>query len=597
MREQISLLRQAMKRAGADACLVPTSDYHGSEYVDGFFKARRFLTGFTGSAGTAVVTQDFAGLWTDGRYFIQAAKQLEGSGIVLEKMGQEGVPTVQEFLADTLKEGQTLAFDGRVVDLSTAERLNAVMEEKGVKIRMDLDLPGEIWTDRPALSRKKAWLMSEEQAGESRRSKLTRLRKAMKEAGADVHLIPSLDDIAWLFNIRGGDVHCNPVVLSYAAVEAEKAILFVQEGVVDEADAAALAADGVELRPYDSFYDYAASLNPESCVWFDPQKANAAMVGRLPAQIRSLRRVSPIVLWKAQKNPVEMDAIRRAHVKDGVAMTKFICWFHKNVGKIKMTEISASDYLESLRREQEGFLDLSFDTISAYGANAAMAHYSATEESNAEVLPRGFLLVDSGAQFTDGTTDVTRTMAAGELTEEEKLHYTLVLAGHIRLAMARFPEGVRGLNLDVLARGPLWQRGLDYNHGTGHGVGFVLNVHEAPNGFRWRVVPERMDSAVLTEGMLTSDEPGYYEEGSHGIRTENLMLCVEDGQTAYGRFLKFETVTLCPIDKEPILPELLTDEEIGWLNDYHARVRAVIGPHLTEEERAWLEEATSPLTR
>lgn len=593
-RNEIAALRGAMEQADITWYLVPTSDFHGSEYVDGFFKVRRWLTGFTGSAGTALVGPGGAWLWTDGRYFVQAEAQLAGSGVTLMKMREPGVPTIEEFLAEHLKEGDVLGFDGRVVSCREAEKLKAVTDEAGAVMAVAQDLAEEVWKDRPALSRGAARLMPEELAGESRAHKLARLREEMKKAGVQVHLIPTLDDIAWLFNVRGSDVHCNPVVLSYAAVEEEHAYLFVQDGVFGAAEQAALEADGVQLRPYDSFYEYISALPETAGVWYDPARANAAMVMRLKAGMNVAAQPGPVTAWKAAKNEVEMDGIRRAHEKDGVAMTKFLCWFDRNVGKIPMTEISVSDHLESLRRAQEGCLDLSFDTISAYGPNAAMPHYSATPEHDAVIEPKGFYLVDSGAQFAEGTTDITRTVACGPLTEEEKLHYTLVLQGHIRLAMARFPQGVRGENLDVLARGPLWEHGLTYNHGTGHGVGHVLNVHEGPQRISWQITPG-LESAPLTVGMLTSDEPGYYEAGSHGIRTENLMLCVADRETEYGPFLKFETVTLCPIDLRPVVPGILKADEVAWLNEYHERVRRVIGPQLEPDERAWLEEAARPL--
>ena len=594
--ERLSRLREEMGKRGIDAYLVPTSDYHGSEYVGDYFKVRTWLSGFTGSAGTLLVEKDKAGLWTDGRYFVQAQAQLSGSGITLQRMGVEGVPDIPQYLQESLKKGQKVSFDGRVVDVNSARKWKTLLEEKGIIMEPGEDLAAKIWEDRPALSKEPAWFLEEAYAGEGRKSKLARLRRAMEQEAADVHLLTGLDDIAWLFNIRGNDVHCNPVVLSYAAVLREACILFVQDGVLSEDMINTLSEDSIEVRPYGSFYEYVKGLPSESRVWYDPDKLNYAAFESLPCGTH-IEKVSPVMGFKAVKNETEMANIRKAHVKDGIAMTRFVYWFKNHVGKIPMTEISVSEYLLSLRKEQEGFLDLSFDTISAYKENGAMCHYSATEESNREIRPEGFLLVDSGGQYREGTTDITRTMAAGPLTEEERLHYTLVLKGMIRLAQARFIYGCRGLNLDYLARGPLWQYGLDYNHGTGHGVGFLLNVHEPPNGFRWKVVPERNDSAVLEEGMLTSDEPGYYEEGSHGIRTENLLLCRKGEKTAYGQFMEFETVTLCPIDKEPIVLSLMEEEELAWLNAYHKKVYDAIAPYLDEEETRWLKRATAPLFR
>ena len=596
-RTELALIREEMKKRGIDAYLVPTADFHGSEYVGDYFKVRAWISGFTGSAGTVVVTEEKAGLWTDGRYFVQAASQLEGSGIDLYRMGEEGVPDVETFLAETLQEGQKLAFDGRVMDISFARRLRERLEQKGVSVLPKEDLAETVWKDRPSLSRKPAWFLDTAYAGESRKEKLERLRRAMEKEGANIHLLTALDDIAWLFNIRGGDVHCNPVVLAYGAVEKEQAFLFVQDGVFTKEMEEELKKDRIFLRPYGEFYQYVSAMDKADCVWYDPEKCNYQVYETLPAGIRKVEKTSPVMAFKAVKNETEMEHIRIAHRKDGVAMTRFVYWFKKNVGKIPMTEISVSDHLLSLRQEQEGFLDLSFDTISAYGEHGAMCHYSATPESDKEIQPKGFYLVDSGGQYLDGTTDITRTIAAGPLTEEEKLHYTLVLKGMIRLAGARFLHGCRGLNLDYLARGPLWQYGLDYNHGTGHGVGYLLNVHEPPNGFRWKIVPERNDSAVLEEGMLTSDEPGYYEEGSHGIRTENLLLCRKGEKTSYGQFMWFEPVTLCPIDTEGIDLSLMDEEELQWLNEYHKKVFKIISPYLEKEEAQWLKEVTAPLSK
>ncbi|MBQ5951876.1 MAG: aminopeptidase P family protein [Lachnospiraceae bacterium] len=593
-RRQVKAMRRAMNKRGITWYLVPTSDDHGSEYVDGFFKTRAWLTGFTGSAGTALVGPAGTWLWTDGRYFVQAEEELRGRAVTLMKMREEGVPTIEDFLAQYLYDNDVLGFDGRLLSCREAEGYVAAAKRAGAAVVMDADLASEAWEDRPAMSKNPAWFMTAEEAGESREKRLARLRIAMREEGATVHLIPSLDDIAWLFLMRGSDVRCNPVVLSYAAVEEKKAYLFVQDGVVSAEDAAALAADGVTLRPYAEFYDYIAALPRSARVWYDPARANAGMVTRLKKGMGFVTKASPIQLWKACKNHVEMDRIRLAHEKDGAAMVKFLCWLQDNKGKIPMTELSLAEKLDSLRSEQEGFLDLSFGTISAYGPNAAMPHYCATPEKFSEVKRKGFYLVDSGAQYREGTTDITRTVAMGRLTKEEKLHYTLVLKGHIGLATARFPQGVRGLTLDAFARRPLWDMGLDYNHGTGHGVGYVLNVHEGPNNIRWMLAPGG-ESAQILEGMLTSNEPGYYEPGSHGIRTENLVLCVKDEKTAYGQFLRFETVTLCPIDLTPVLPELLTQEEKDWLNAYHARVREVLSPRLTEHERAWLKKATKAI--
>ncbi|RHP32445.1 aminopeptidase P family protein [Lachnotalea sp. AF33-28] len=595
VQENLNRLRALMSEKQVDAYMVPTSDYHESEYVGGYFKTRAWMTGFTGSAGTLIVSQQEAGLWTDGRYFIQAETQLKGSGITLYRMGNEGVPTVFEFLENTVPEGGCLGFDGRVVNAALGKGLEDAMKKKGARIAWEEDLCGQIWTDRPALSAEKAYLLKEEYTGCSMADKLAGLRMAMKEKGADIHLNTCLDDIAWLFNMRGNDIPYNPVVLSYAAVTMTEAVLFVQDGVLGEDIARELEKNCVTVRPYEAVYDYVKQI-PETCrVLLDKSRTNYAICSGISSAVKILDEKSPVMLAKAVKNPVEVDNERNAHKKDGVAVTKFIYWLKQNIGKTEITEISASDYLEELRRQQENFVELSFDTIAAYKDNAAMCHYSATPESSRTLKPEGFLLVDSGGQYLEGTTDITRTIALGALTKEEIRSFTLVLKGMIRLAKAKFLYGCRGLNLDYLARGPLWEHGMDYNHGTGHGVGYMLNVHEAPNGFRWKVVPERDDSCILEEGMITSNEPGYYEAGQYGIRTENLIVCKKAEKNEYGQFMEFETLTLAPIDRDAIDVSLLDEEELEWLNDYHRRVYEELSPCLDAAEAAWLKEATEKL--
>ena len=591
IQERLNSLRTLMRERGMDAYLVPTADFHESEYVGDYFKCRSFMTGFTGSAGTLVVTLEDAALWVDGRYFVQAGNQLKGSSVRLMKMGEEGVPEISDFIIDTVKEGGCLGFDGRVVDSFTGLELEKRLDEKGASVKYQEDLIDQVWTDRPALSARPVWILKEEFAGKSASEKLSDLRGEMKKAGASVHVLTSLDDIAWLLNIRGDDVRCNPVVLSYLAVTGTEAFLFINPQVLDQETEAYLKGLGITLKPYDEIYEYIKTLQNEK-VLLETARVNYAIIRGLDSSNEIINQMNPTVLAKAVKNPVEIENMKKAHIKDGVVMARFACWLKKNIGKIPMDEISLEKKLDSMRFETEGNLGLSFDTISAYGANAAMCHYSATEETNTPVESRGFYLVDSGGQYYEGTTDITRTFAMGPLTKEEKEHYTLVLISMLRLGDVKFPYGARGLTLDYAARQVFWDRGLNFNHGTGHGVGYLLNVHERPVGIRWKMVPERMDSCVLEPGMISSDEPGIYIEGSHGIRTENLMLCVKREKNEYGQFLGFEYLTCAPIDLDGVEKSLMTDHDVELLNRYHAHVYETLSPYLEGEEKEWLKEAT-----
>lgn len=591
MNDRLKKLRTIMSEKGIDVYLIPTSDFHESEYVGAHFKCREFLTGFTGSAGTAVVTQKEAGLWTDGRYFVQAARQLEGSGFTLRKMGQEGVPTVNEYLEQAMPQGGVLGFDGRVVNSSLGQELEELLETKQVSFSYEEDLVGGIWEKRPSLSAEPVWILDEKYTGKPASQKIEELRKAMKEEHADVHVLTTLDDIVWLLNIRGGDVPHNPVVLSYVVVTETECFLFINEETLDDRLKAYLKGLQVTVKPYDHIYQFVKSFHRQR-VLLERSRVNYAIVNNLDSSNKIIDRMNPTVMAKAVKNPVEIENERLAHIKDGVAVTKFMYWLKKNVGTIPMTEISVSDYLQSLRKEQEGYLEDSFNTISAYGENAAMCHYSATPESNKTIEPKGLYLVDSGGQYYEGTTDITRTIAMGPLTDEEKEHFTLVAMSMLRLGHARFLYGCRGLSLDYAARQPLWERGLNYDHGTGHGVGYLLNVHERPNGIRYKMVLERMDSAVIEEGMICSDEPGLYIEGSHGIRTENLIVSKKAEKNSYGQFMEFEFLTFVPIDLDALDRSLMEKRDIQYLNAYHRQVYEKISPYLTEEERQWLKEAT-----
>ena len=550
--ERLTALREEMKRRSIDIYVVPTADFHESEYVGEHFKARKFITGFTGSAGTAVITLKEAGLWTDGRYFVQAEKQLEGSTVTLYRMAEEGVPTVEEFVKDKLPQGGCIGFDGRTVNGAWGEKFVAIAEEKKGSLFVGEDLINLIWTDRPELSKAPLFILEEKYSGKSTAEKIKDVRAKMAEEGADVHILTSLCDIAWLLNIRGGDIQSVPVVLSYLVLTRDQCIWFLQEEVVDDTIRAYLKENHIETRPYDDIYTYVPTIPESAVVLMNKSSVNYRICSELNKNIQVINKPNPTELMKAVKNPVEVDNTRLAHVKDGVAVTKFMYWLKTNIGKIPMTEISASDYLEARRREQENFIDLSFTTISAYGANAAMMHYSATPESNTKLKPEGFLLVDSGGHYYEGTTDITRTFVLGPISDEMKQHFTAVCRSNMKLANAKFLYGACGLNLDILARGPLWDMGIDYKCGTGHGVGYILNVHEGPNGFRWKIVPERHDSGVLEEGMITTDEPGVYLEGKYGIRTENELVCHKAEKNEYGQFMEFEFLTFVPIDVDGI---------------------------------------------
>ncbi|MCD8103715.1 MAG: aminopeptidase P family protein [Lachnospiraceae bacterium] len=590
--ERIEALRVRMAEAGVDAYLVPTDDFHGSEYVGDYFKCREYITGFTGSAGTAVITRDQAGLWTDGRYFIQAAEQLAGSQVTLYKMGEPGVPTVQEFLEEQLGTGSCLGFDGRAVSTEEAGELSRLMEGKQGSICGGLDLIGEIWTDRPPLPSAAVMELDEKWTGESRASRIARVRASLTEQGADLFVLTSLDDIAWMLNIRGGDIHCCPVVLSYLVMSADEILLFVNEKSFPDKVRHALEVDGVRLLPYHAVYEYVSGISAGKKLLLSRNKANSRLTSLIPDGVTVLDRENPTLRFKAVKTLTEVENERAAHIKDGVALTKFIYWLKKNVGKISMTELGAEEKLYELRSAQENFMGNSFDPIISYGPHAAIVHYSATPQTDVPIEPKGLLLADTGGQYLEGTTDVTRTIVMGPVTDEEKLYFTAVLRGTLSLAAAKFRYGASGLNLDYLARGPLWALGKDFNHGTGHGVGYFLNVHEGPNSFHWKKTPTRRADTVFEEGMITSDEPGYYVEGAFGIRHENLLVCVKDQETECGQFMRFEHLTMAPFDLDAVVPEQMTAPERELLNAYHAQVYEKLSPSLDEEERQWLREAT-----
>lgn len=580
-----------MKEKKIDAYLVATDDFHGSEYVGDYFKCRKYITGFTGSAGTAIITQDMAGLWTDGRYFIQAADQLRDTTIELFKSGEPGVPTVHQFLNDKLEEGMCLGFDGRTVSAREAEELQELLQEKHITFSVNDDLIGEIWEDRPVLSCEPVMELDIRWTGKSRADKIAEIREQMKAKEADTFILTSLDDIAWLLNIRGNDIHCCPVVLSYLVMMENELRLYANAAAFSEEIRSNLEADGVKIYPYDDVYSYVQSISSDKKVLLSRANVNSRLVSNIPSEVTILDEPNLTLLPKAVKNETEMENERIAHIKDGVAVTKFIHWLKKNVTRTTITELSTAEKLYQFRSEQEHFLGDSFDPIIAYGTHAAIVHYSATEATDIPLEARGMVLADTGGHYLEGTTDITRTIVLGPVTAKEKKFFTAVLRGNLNLAAAKFKYGCTGLNLDYLARGPLWELGEDYNHGTGHGVGYLLNVHEGPNSFRWKNLPGN-PAPVLEEGMITSDEPGYYLENEFGIRHENLVLCKKAEKTSFGQFMCFEPLTMVPFDLEGINPEEMTERERKLLNDYHQKVYTTISPYLDEEEKEWLKQAT-----
>ncbi|MBQ8877606.1 MAG: aminopeptidase P family protein [Lachnospiraceae bacterium] len=594
VKKRLKALRSAMKEAGIHCYIIPTSDFHNSEYVSEHFMVRKYFSGFSGSAGTLVVQEEKAALFTDGRYFIQAEKELEGSDIVLMKIGEPEVPTLTEYVERELKEGGTIGFDGRVMTAGDGTVFEEIAARKGGNLIWNRDLADNIWTDRPALPATQVYVLQKEYSGESMADKLMRLRTAMEKEKCDIHVLTTLDDIAWLFNLRANDVESCPVFLSYAIITHTETILFAGESAFDETVRSYLEENGVVLKSYESFYDNVRRLISEGGLG-KLLLCESRISYRLKKELDGaaiLDRQNPTSFMKAVKNETEQRNIRKAHLMDGIAVTKFMYWLKKNVGKIPMDELSAAAYLEELRAENKSFLEPSFSTICAYGANGAIIHYSATKEQFAEIKPEGMLMVDSGGHYYEGSTDITRTFVLGEITGEMKAHFTLVVKAMLRLRNAKFLYGAKGINLDILAREALWEQGLDYKHGTGHGVGYLLSVHEGPNSFRFRQVPGNGDDWCFEEGMVTSDEPGIYIEGSHGIRIENELLCRKGEKNGYGQFMYFENLTYVPIDLDGIDTSFMEDRDIDRLNAYHREVYEKLSPYFENELLAWLKEVT-----
>lgn len=588
--ERVEALRKLMAEKGIDAYVVPTADFHQSEYVGEHFKARQFITGFTGSYGTAVITRDDAGLWTDGRYFFQATNEMAGSGIRLMKMFVGDTPSVTEFLADAVPEGGTVGFDGRVLAMGEGQEFEEVLSAKNIKIDYSEDLIDQIWEDRPPLSEKPAFFLEEKYSGESTESKLKRVREKMKESGADVHIIASLDDTCWLLNVRGDDIDFFPLMLSYSIVTMDSMELYVDERKLDDQIRAELAKNNVHIHPYNDIYEDIKKLDTSLTAMIDPMKMNYALYKNIPCKI--VEAANPTILMKAMKNPVELENIKEAHIKDGIAITRFMYWVKTRYDKEKITELSSVDKLTSLRAEQEGYIRDSFEPLCAFADHAAMMHYSPSEESDVQLKESAFFLNDTGGGYYQGSTDITRTFVLGSVDQEMKKYFTAVVRAMMRLSRAKFLYGCYGYNLDILARGPIWDLDLDFQCGTGHGVGYLGNVHEPPTGFRWYIVPSKNEHHQLEEGMVITDEPGIYEDGKFGIRIENEFIVRKGVQNKYGQFMHFETITFAPIDLDGIDPEEMSKDEREWLNNYHKDVYEKIGPHLTDEEREWLKEYT-----
>jgi Xaa-Pro aminopeptidase len=585
---RLALLREAMKQQGVSACIIPGTDPHASEYIAEYWKERQWISGFDGSAGTAVVTLNGAGLWTDSRYFLHAAEQLEGTGIELMKQGLPETLEILPWLATQLNAGEKVGVNAQMFSVNAYAAMKSELTINDFEL-VSIDLPALVWTDRPALPLKPFFVFDTQYAGKSTAEKLTLVRAEMKKAHAQVFVISALDDIAWLFNIRGRDVDYNPVVIAYALVENDNATLFIASEKLTPETNAYLQSQEVAAEPYLAIYDKLKDISASKAVLVDGGKLNQGLFESIPSACAIRNTMSPVFKLKSVKNEVEMAGVRRAMVKDGVALTRFFIWLEENLKTGNLSEISVSDKLREFRSEQDNFVGESFGTIAGYAAHGAIVHYSATPESDAKLKAENLLLLDSGGQFLDGTTDITRTVALGTPTAQQKTDNTLVLKGHITLAKAIFPVGTRGTQLDILARKAMWDLCLNYGHGTGHGVGHFLCVHEGPQSIR-------MDenSTVLVPGMMISNEPGMYRTNEYGIRIENLVHVIPGLKTEFGQFLKFETLTLFPIDQHLINFDLLSNTEIDWLNEYHQRVYDAIAPRLNEYEREWLSKKCTP---
>ena len=588
--EKIFKLRELMEREGIDACFVPSCDAHLSEYVGEHWKSRRWITGFTGSAGTAVITADDAGLWTDGRYFIQAAKEIEGSGVRLFKMGEPGVPTCEEWLAEVLPQGGCLAVDGTTFAVSEMKTMTDALDGKAITIRTDLDPVGSIWEDRPGIPADRLFLHDDMYAGKTRMEKMEQIRELMKKQKADYYLLSALEEICWLFNIRGNDIPYNPYVTSFALIGMNTAYLFVDPDKVPADARHSLEAGNIKVMEYTAVYDFLKAIKGPASVIYDPEKTNISLVQSIPASVRKIEAQGLTAPLKAVKNEVEIKNIRDCYLKDSTALVKLFKWLKENVASEEITELDVDNKGIEIRKELPLFMDLSFGTIAAYADHAAMMHYAPTPDKQYTLKPKGFFLLDSGCQFLNGTTDITRTIALGELTDEEKRDFTLTLRSVIALSTAKFLYGATGSKLDILARMPMWEHGMDYKCGSGHGVGYFSGVHEGPQRFGMKP-----NNYVLEKGMTITNEPGVYKEGRHGIRTENTLLIVEDETTECGTFMRFEDLCFLPIERKAIIPEMLTAFEKNWINDYHRQVYDKLSKYLDDEHKTWLTAETAEI--
>lgn len=588
--ERIAKLRALMAEKGIDAYVVPTADFHQSEYVGEHFKARKYITGFSGSYGTAVICQDDAGLWTDGRYFFQATNELEGSGVRLMKMFVGDTPSVTEYLADKIPEGGKVGFDGRVLSMDEGKEYEDALSPKNISIDYEEDLIDQIWEDRPPLSDKPAFFLEEKYSGESSAHKLERVRKIMKDNGATVHIIASLDDTGWLLNVRGDDIDFFPLLLSYSIVKMDSVDLYVDETKLNDRILEEFKKVNVTLHPYNDIYEDIKKLDASETALIDPMKMNYALYKNIPCKI--VEAANPTILMKAMKNDVELENIKEAHIKDGIAITKFMYWIKTRYDKEDITELSSADKLTSLRAAQEGYIRDSFEPLCAFADHAAMMHYSPSKETDVVLKEGAMFLNDTGGGYYEGSTDITRTFILGSIDQDMKKYFTAVVRAMMNLSRANFLYGCHGYNLDVLVRQPIWDLNIDFQCGSGHGVGYLGNVHEPPTGFRWYVVPSKNEHHQLEEGMVITDEPGIYEDGKFGIRIENEFIVRKGELNKYGQFMHFETITFAPIDLDGIDPEEMTKSEREWLNNYHKDVYEKIGPHLTDEEREWLKEYT-----
>ena len=592
--EALVALRRAMQQARVDACLIPSADPHLSEYLPEYWQIRKWLTGFTGSVGTVVVTQDFAGIWVDSRYWVQAQAELAHSGVTLMKIGVATDPAHAAWLGEHVPYGGVVAVDGRALGLAAREALLEQLSARSIKLELTVDLPGQCWLDRPVLPSSPVRDLPVDIAGQSRMEKLARVRDEMARLGVQWHLVSTLDDIAWLLNLRGEDVSFNPVFLAHVLIGPERVLLFVLPGKIDAVLAQTLAADGIEIRPYQDAGSTLAGLEAQARLLFDPSRTTCALIDRVPCKL--VRAINPSTFFKSQKTEFELAHVRRVMENDGAALCAFFVWLEDAIARcedVPLNELMVDEQLLAQRSRQPGFVSRSFGTIAAYNANGAMPHYRATPESFAPIAGDGLLLIDSGGQYVGGTTDITRVVPVGQPTAAQKDDYTAVLRAMIALSRLRFPRGVASPMLDAVARAPLWERLAEYGHGTGHGVGYYLNVHEGPQVISYRAVPG--PHTAMQPGMITSNEPGLYRPGRWGIRIENLVCNVPAGQSEFGEFLEFETLTLCPIDTRCIQTTQLRQDEVDWLNAYHAEVRRRLEPKVSGPALAWLLHRTEPL--